>query len=415
MLIGLSGGADSVALLYILRACGYACEAAHCHFHLRGEESDRDARFVEQLCQEWQVPLHLTHFQTRQIAAEQGVSIEMAARDLRYAWFEELRLQTGAEAIAVAHHQNDQAETLLMHLSRGTGLRGMGGMRAKNGAIIRPLLCVTRNEIEAFCQTAHLSYITDSTNADTTIARNAWRALLQKVSETELHHIAEATERMQQYHDLLVALLSNQPVTGEAQHTLAYELLQPYGFRSSQVEDILAALPGSGKRIEAHDFTAIIDHGKLSLVSNPESAAQRHTQSTNTPESATPSQPSEDTNMPLLLRSVRPKRTKETWPKATDDWALVDADRLQEPLRLRHWREGDRFYPITQGRPICKKLQDFFTNEKLSLAEKEATWLLTSGEGEQESIVWIVGHRLDNRFKITEATTRVAEFQIEQS
>ena len=387
VLVGVSGGADSVALLYLLRACGYACEAAHCNFHLRGDESMRDQHFVEELCAKWCIPLHITDFATIDHAKTNGISIEMAARQLRYEWFEHLRQNLDCKAIAVAHHQNDQAETLLLNLQRGTGIRGLGGMKPKNGYIIRPMLCFTRNEIEQLCQTHALDYVTDSTNADTAFKRNAIRAILQQASDADIRHYAEAAQRMQAYQQLVEALLFGTEICDEGQLALIYELLAPYGFNATQISDILAALPSSGKRFEAPSFTATIDHGQLTIRSR---------------------KPQEE-QLPTLLRAIRPRMSKEHFPKATDDWALVDADKLTEPLSLRHWKAGDTFYPITSGHRMRKKLQDFFCDLKLSLAEKDAVWLLCSGE----DIVWVIGYRLDDRYKVTAETKRIAELQIE--
>lgn len=387
VLVALSGGADSVVLLYLLRACGYACEAAHCNFHLRGEESMRDQRFTERLCANWGIPLHVKDFATTEYAKENGISIEMAARELRYSWFETLLETKGYAAIAVAHHQNDQAETLLLNLQRGTGIRGLCGMRPKNGHIVRPLLSVTRKEIETFCQENGLAYITDSTNADTTYKRNAIRALLRNAGETDIRHYAETASRMQAYQALLEALLFGTPIDGKAEEALIYELLAPYGFNASQADDILRSLPSSGKRFEAASYIATIDHGELSVVSRKQ----------------------QEETVPSLLRAIRPRMPKEHFPSATDDWALVDADSLTGPITLRHWKAGDTFCPITSGRRISKKLQDFFCDQKLSLAEKEAVWLVCSGE----DIVWIVGHRLDDRFKVTDRTRTICELQIE--
>ena len=155
VLVALSGGADSVALLRVLLQLGYPCIAAHCNFHLRGEESDRDETFVRNLCQAWQVELHVTHFDTKTAAAKAGISIEMAARKLRYNWFEQLRQQTGCQWIAVAHHQDDSIETFMLNLIRGTGIKGLRGIQPKNGFIIRPMLCVSRAEIIDYLQNQH--------------------------------------------------------------------------------------------------------------------------------------------------------------------------------------------------------------------------------------------------------------------
>lgn len=388
VVVGLSGGADSVTLLFILRALGYACEAAHCNFHLRGEESDRDEQFVTTLCANWHIPLHKTNFDTVAYAKEHGLSVEMAARDLRYAWFETIRTATGAEAIAVAHHQNDQAETLLLNLKRGTGLRGLGGMRPKNGHIVRPLLSTTRREIELFCQQESLEYVTDSTNADTSIRRNAIRALLTDAEDSEIRHMADTAEQMQAYRLLLDALLLGTAIPEEANQTLLYELLAPYGFNASQAKDMLQALATSGKRFETNEYVATIDHGTLTVQPHAEV---------------------KDEAVPIVVRNVRPRLAKEFYPAADGPFAAFDADKLPQKLTLRHWQPGDYFYPITSGKQQKKKLQDFFSDQKMSIAEKNDTWLLADGD----TIIWVVGRRIDNRFKITPATTHVAEICIE--
>lgn len=387
VIVGLSGGADSVALIYILRALGYACEAAHCNFHLRGEESVRDEHFAQQLCNQWNIPFHKIDFNTQEYASSHKLSIEMAARALRYDWFEQLRNTLPADAIAVAHHQSDQAETLLLNLKRGAGLKGLGGMRPKNGFVVRPLLCVTRREIEQFCQNEQLTYIVDSTNADTTIQRNAIREWLNQSEESDIRHMAETAQRMQAYRTLLDALFMGTPIPQETDETLLYELLAPYGFNGSQVTDILNALPSSGKRFETEHFVATIDHGKLTVSSVGIAGEDK---------------------MPAYQQTIRKRKAQESFPTSQEWRALFDADKLPKQLSLRHWKEGDFFYPISSGHAGKKKLQDFFSNQKLSLQEKEQIWLLA----ENDTIVWVIGYRIDNRFKITEATTQVAEINI---
>ena len=200
VLVAVSGGADSVSLLDVLLRAGYTCIAAHCNFHLRGAESDRDEAFVRELCAQLNVPLEVTHFDTHAYAKEHSVSIEVAARELRYAWFEEVAQQKGCQAVAVAHHQNDQAETLLLNLKRGAGIRGLAGMRpistnpmAPEGVpVVRPLLCTTRDYIEHYLRDKrHLNWVTDSTNSDTTITRNAVREQLKHYSKAEIEHMAQ--------------------------------------------------------------------------------------------------------------------------------------------------------------------------------------------------------------------------------
>ncbi|MCQ2335411.1 MAG: tRNA lysidine(34) synthetase TilS [Paludibacteraceae bacterium] len=391
VLVALSGGADSVVLLRILLALGYDCAAAHCNFHLRGEESMRDERFVRSLCQEVGIVLHTIDFDTEHVASEKGISIEMAARELRYQWFEELRQMHGYDAIAVAHHQNDQAETLLLNLARGTGLRGLGGMHPKNGYIVRPLLCVTRENIEEYAAKKGWSYVIDSTNADTKIRRNGYRSLLQAASQSDIRHFAETARLMQGYQQLIDCLIQGKPIEGLAEDILMYELLSPYGFTPTQIHDMLIGLNGSGKRFEASQYVATIDHGQLTISNKKET----------------------EEVLPTLIRSVRPRMSKEHFAPAKAMYASFDADVLGETLHLRHWRAGDYFYPISSGHAGKKKLQDFFSDQKLSVNEKAKVWLLCTGEGEDEQIVWIIGHRIDNRYKVTEQTKRVADIEIE--
>lgn len=212
VLVCVSGGADSVALWDVLMRGGYECIAAHCNFHLRGEESDRDEQFVRQMAEERGVRLVVKDFDTCGYQKARQVSMEVAARELRYRWFDEVARENGCVAVAVAHHQNDQAETVLMNLRRGAGLRGMGGMRAKSRnpiveseiPIVRPLLCTTRDYIRHYLRDIrHIGWVEDSTNEDTTILRNAIRQELAGYSKAEIEHIAETAYRMQGYMDML--------------------------------------------------------------------------------------------------------------------------------------------------------------------------------------------------------------------
>lgn len=280
VLVCVSGGADSVALLDVLQRGGYECVVAHCNFHLRGEESDRDEAFVSELCERLEGigerqeakggRLEIKHFDTEGYAKEKGVSIEMAARELRYSWFAELAAQEGCDAIAVAHHQNDQAETVLLNLKRGTGIRGLCGMRAKSAnpygrqysieakggdvPIIRPLLCTTRDYIEHYLRDIrHLDWVDDSTNSDTKIKRNAVREQLKSYSKAEIEHIAATAERMQGYVDWLEGR-----ETKEAGRAKLYEELKDYGF--AEIDKIYDALESGvgGKVFESATHRVII-------------------------------------------------------------------------------------------------------------------------------------------------------------
>ncbi len=402
VLVALSGGADSVVLLHLLLQLGYTCEAAHCNFHLRGEESNRDEQFVTQLCATLHVPLHLQHFQTQSYAAEHRLSIEMAARELRYTWFEALRKERQCQAIAVAHHQNDQAETLLLHLQRGTGLRGLEGMHPRNGQVVRPLLCTTREAIEDYCRLHRLAYVTDSTNADTTYQRNAIRAHLQDYTTAQIEHIADTCAIMQDYENIVnayIAHVRNDICSIEpdkcsihiptllqlpAPQTILYELVRSYGF--TQTEQIFHALTTqAGKRFYSSDYQAVVDREKLLISSRKTNVSA----------------------MPTMRVTLREKQAKEPYPQPKAYEALFDGKIAQKQLTLRHWQEGDWFIPL--GMRGKKKLQDFFTDMKIPRTEKDNIWLLCA----DEEIAWIIGYRIDERYKITSTTQQVAHITIE--
>lgn len=277
VLVCVSGGADSVALLDVLQRGGYECVVAHCNFHLRGEESDRDERFVREVIGERLKAkgekLCVKDFDTVGYAQKKGISIEMAARELRYRWFAEVAAETGCKAIAVAHHQNDQAETVLLNLKRGTGIRGLCGMRAKSGnpyevrderreagiPIIRPLLCTTRDYIEHYLlDIRKIDWVDDSTNTDISIKRNAIREQLKQYSKAEIEHIAETAEHMQGYVDWLEGRESQ-----EAGRAKLYEELKDYGFaETDKIYDALQKGVG-GKIFRSTTHQAEIRKGKI--------------------------------------------------------------------------------------------------------------------------------------------------------
>lgn len=278
VLVCVSGGADSVALLDVLQRGGWECVVAHCNFHLRGKESDRDEQFVREMVGERLKAkgeiLWVKDFDTEAYAREKGLSIEMAARELRYEWFAEVAAETGCKAIAVAHHQNDQAETILLNLKRGTGIRGLCGMRAKSALgtrsqepevktipIIRPLLCTTRDYIEHYLKDIrHLPWVDDSTNSDIRIQRNAIREQLKHYSKAEIEHMAATAERMQGYVDWLEGRETK--LAGKAK---LYEELKDYGF--AEIDKIYDALQTGvgGKTFRSATHQAEIHKKKLEI------------------------------------------------------------------------------------------------------------------------------------------------------
>ena len=269
VLVCMSGGADSVALCDVLLRAGYECIIAHCNFHLRGDESDRDEQFVRQLADNFDCRLFVVHFDTTAYASSHSISIEMAARRLRYQWFASLAQQEQCSAIAVAHHQNDQAETLLLNLKRGTGIRGLCGMRTISDnpmggivPVIRPLLCTTRDYIEHYLRDIrHLDWVEDSTNTDTSIQRNAIRQQLRSYSKAEIEHMAATAYQMQGYVDLIEGR-----DTPSAARARLYEQLREYHF--PEVDKIFDALQRGegGKIFTSPTHTATIKHGKLIIT-----------------------------------------------------------------------------------------------------------------------------------------------------
>ena len=260
-----------MSLLDVLLRAGYTCIAAHCNFHLRGEESDRDEAFVTRLCAQWAVPLEIRHFDTLSFARTHSVGVEMAARELRYTWFDELACAKGCQAIAVAHHQNDQAETLLLNLKRGAGLRGLAGMRPVSAnpmslesvPVVRPLLCTTRDYIEHYLRDKRgLEWVNDSTNTDISIARNAIREQLSRYSKAEIEHMAQTAEFMQGYVDWLEGR-----DTREAGIARLYEDIRGCGFEEiDKIYDALQRGEG-GKTFRSKTHVATIKKGKLCVTS----------------------------------------------------------------------------------------------------------------------------------------------------
>lgn len=412
VLVGLSGGADSVALLGVLVRLGYPCRALHCNFHLRGAESDRDEVFARQFADSLGVPFVKVDFDTRGYAAIYQESIEMAARSLRYRWFEEQRQAFNAEAIAVAHHRDDSVETLLMNLLRGSGIRGLGGIRPRNGQVVRPLLAVSRVEIEEWLQTQGWDYVTDSSNMSDAYTRNFIRLrvlpLLEQLNPAARETIARsaahlsAAEQLYAYtveearkavfvtaDSLSIEALMRYP----SPETLLYEWLRPLGFSRIVVGELFESLTGlSGKQFYSATHQVLKDRDRLYIAPLQEPSAW---------------QPIEipvatgELTQPLRLSFQLMERTSDFQLERASDTAYFDAEKLPGRLMLRLPQPGDWFVPFgMRGR---KKLSDFFADQKMNRWEKLRQPLLCAGE----SIVWVVGRRADDRFRVGEETKMI--------
>ena len=404
ILVALSGGADSVALLCILHAAGYPCEAAHCNFHLRGEESNRDEQFVRQLCKKYGIHLHTIDFDTTRYAAEKHISIEMAARELRYNWFEEIRNQCRADVVAVAHHQDDSVETILLNLIRGTGITGLLGIRPRNGVIVRPLLCINREEIMRYLQSIGQDYVTDSTNLEDEYTRNKIRLnllpLMQTINPSVKNslietgnylsdvatiynrYIEEAKTRIATTEGIRICELVKEP----APEALLFEILHPLGFNSAQIKDIVHSLHGqSGKQFSSKEWRVIKDREFLLLEKI---------------------QSEDKEELPFQIIKEEKEYTSDFQIPREKGTACFDADKLDGTISYRKWRTGDTFIPF--GMKGKKKISDYLTDRKFSISQKERQWVLCCGE----HIAWLIGERTDNRFRIDETTKRVVIYKI---
>ena len=398
VLVALSGGADSVALLLMLQELGYVCEAAHCNFHLRGAESDRDETFVRRLCREREVILHVNHFNTKEYASAHRLSIEMAARELRYAWFEQVRQETGVQAVAVAHHADDSIETFLLNLLRGTGINGLRGIRPRNGYVVRPLLCLGRADIVRYLERKGQAYVTDSTNLQDEYMRNKIRLrllpLMEEINPSVRRCLLGTAVRLDE-----AAAIYNKGVD-EAKlrvrtddgiridallkevspQTVLFEILHPLGFNKTQTDDIFHACTGQpGRMFETAEWYVVKDRDRL-LVQKKEE--------TDTP------------HPPRLKWTEYPYDDSFVIPRETYK-ACFDADKLCGEFSLRLWRVGDVFVPF--GMKGKKKVSDYLTDRKYSLPQKRRQWVLCCGD----DIIWLVGERADNRFRIDGQTRRV--------
>lgn len=414
VLLAVSGGIDSVVLCHLMHQIQQPFAIVHCNFHLRPDDCDRDQEFVHQLALRYGVPFHTTEFDTSACASMHHQSIEEAARQLRYDYFGQLIQQHHYACLATGHHRDDSAETFFINLLRGTGIAGLHGIlpsttyRPTTGApiyqVVRPLLPFGRNEIEQYAQAEKLQHVEDATNASLDYQRNRIRhqlmPLLRQLQpyiditlSNTIHHLQDTEQLYQQavetYRQALVAnptpdTISIHLETLRHVHplgTVLFELLRPYGFNTAQVDQIADRIndtPGACYYSSTHRLT----RGHDSLVITP---LQR------------------DDTPPTLIFTTQEKGTDTPWLQLhSSNEAWFDADSFTPPLSLRHWRHGDRFQPL--GMNGSRLLSDFFSDQHLSLPEKEQQWLLVDAN---DHILWIVGRRTDHCFRITDTTQRI--------
>lgn len=421
-LVALSGGADSVALLLALKKLGYNIEAAHCNFHLRGEESDRDEDFCKNLCRELDIKLHLAHFDTQTNASLHSISIEMAARNLRYNYFEALLKDINASAVCVAHHKDDSAETLLLNLIRGTGIEGLTGIKSKNNRIVRPFLCVRRNEIINYLEQQNQSFVTDSSNLVNDVQRNKIRLdvmpLLQTINPLVVEHLNQTSEYVEEATAILnttleqmynrVVLLKTEKQTivdierlekEQSSSYLLWYILKTYGFNAAQIKQISCGLKTSVGRVwESVTHALTINNNKIIVEPLFTCDTEEYRLIEEGLYHLNSKLSIEIKKEPYSIDNGFSKDPKDIW---------IDADKVVFPLSVRLIKEGDRMIPL--GMKGSKLISDMLTDIKVSYFDRQRQYVLLNN-GQQ--IIWLLGRRIDDRYKITSSTKTVLKIKL---
>jgi tRNA(Ile)-lysidine synthase len=421
ILLTISGGIDSMVMAELFRMSGLKFSIAHCNFQLRENESDQDEIFVNSYAKNFEIECFSKSFDTIAYSKEKKTSIQMAARDLRYEWFEEIRKKHKFNYIATAHHLDDQAETVFINLCRGTGIAGLHGILPKKANLIRPLLFATRNDIVAFAEQQNIDYREDSSNASDKYMRNYIRHHILP----EFHHLnqnfskslAKSIERVRKVEEVFKDTVRNtmnnmldlqgdkiiidieELMTIKNLDVYLYEFLGLYNFNETHISDLIKSLDQeqSGLQFYSSSHRIIKDRKRILLVPF-EDDAKPETEYFEIQDSYT------EISKPIHLKfnNLKDHLQIEKDPKV----GQFDLEKLEFPLYLRRWKEGDFFYPL--GMQNKKKLSDYFIDNKISVYDKEESWLLCSGN----DIIWVVGHRMDDRFKVTDKTKQIfrAEF-----
>ncbi len=424
ILLAVSGGVDSIVMAELYRLSGYNIVIAHCNFRLRGEESRGDEAFVWHYAKSHKIPFHVKHFNTTEYAKKHKVSVQMAARDLRYKWLKGLCEKHKYTYLSIAHNSDDAIETFFINLLRGTGIAGLHGIASQQGNIVRPLLGFSRKEIEAFAKKNKIKWREDSSNASDKYERNKIRhhliPLLEKLQPNARNAInltienigeAEAIYRkaIDSHIGKLVQVESGKALISikELKHLehpalYLYEILKEYGFNYAQAKEISGALdnqPGKVFLSSTHKLTLDRKHLIINQITGNEVGTKIVV---------------EKTTKGIKIDSFKVSfstTSKKTGfkPPVSSQTACLDYDNLQFPLSIRKWEKGDKFYPLGMDKP--KKVSDFLIDNKVSRPDKERVFVLTSGN----AIAWIIGHRIDNRFKIVSATKKLYICNIEPS
>ncbi len=422
ILIALSGGVDSVVLAHLMLKANYDIALAHCNFHLREEESNRDEAFVRSWAEKNGVRLFVKEFDTFSYMKENKLSLEMAARDLRYQWFDSLLKEYGFSYLATAHHLDDSIETFFINLLRGTGIAGLHGIQAKNDKIVRPLLFATREEILSYAKKNSISYVEDSTNSETKFTRNKIRhnlfPILKELNpnfefalKKDIEHLRDTEfvfrreiekvkqEIIEKEKDVFKIKIERlQELT--PLNIYLYEILSEYGFNETHINDILLCLnENSGKQFFSKTHRLLKDRQYIFIDKIKDESKN---------DFFLINQEQGSLIYPLRMQMEVMRDLKFVNISKSKNIAMLDFDLLKFPLVLRKWRQGDSFVPF--GMKKEKKLSDYFTANKYSLIDKENQWILCS----EEKIIWIVGERIDDRFRISNTTKNILKIEVEK-
>jgi tRNA(Ile)-lysidine synthase len=431
-LLAVSGGIDSTVLCHLCHKAGFAISIAHCNFSLRGEESTRDETFVTSLSDTYSVPFYLKRFETKEFAEVYKLSIQEAARNLRYDWFDDI-LKGKIEPIVVhnsknlpipkylltAHHLDDNVETVLMNFFKGTGISGLRGIQPKVESIIRPLLFAKRSEIESYALENGLSWVDDSSNDESKYTRNYFRhniiPAIEKVFPEAIGNIAQNIQRFSEteilfrqaiemhkknllelkgaeVHIPVLKLLKSTPLS-----TIIFEIIKEYGFSNRQVNEVIKLLQSETGKFLSSSSHRILRNRKWLIISSLK---------IDDAQSILIEKDQKGVHFDELNLNVYFLEDDISFSNNNNNVAVLDMRNIQFPLLLRKWKQGDYFYPL--GMPKKKKLSRFFIDQKLSKGEKEHVWVIESNK----RIIWVVGLRIDDRFKVSPSTKRAIQLQV---
>lgn len=420
VLLTISGGKDSMAMLHLFVEANYSIGVAHCNFQLRGKDANDDELFVEQTCQRLNIPFHSIKFDTLAYAKKNKISTQMAARKLRYQWFEKIKSSYCYDFIVTAHHQNDVAETMLINLAKGTGLSGLHGIKNKINSIVRPLLCFNSSDIQQYIHTNSISFREDKSNASTKYVRNKIRhKILPQLAEINPTVVETLNQSAQ--HFLAIENILAQKIDDEKKRcfsvenekikinikqlqqlnplsTYLYYFLLPFHFNFDDCEQIEKSVNSSisGKQFYSNTHLLIKDRDSL-LISE-----------TKTPKKSTVciNSIADFNKSPIKMKASIIKNENVRFDESKKI-AYLDADKIFFPLHFRKWKEGDKFTPF--GMKGKKKVSDFFVDEKFSIPQKNETWLLID---KNDAIIWVVNARTDNNFKVKNNTKNILVLEI---